>query len=131
VSNYAEPQSVVLVDDEQDIRTVGEMALSTVGGWEVRSAASGESALRMVAEELPDVLILDVMMPVMDGPSTLRRLRECEHGRKLPVVFLTAKTRAEDEAKYLAMGAAGVIAKPFDPMVLADQVRAILLAHLS
>ena len=126
MSDHDRPLRVVLADDEEDIRTVGELALAAVGGCEVRCAASGEEALALIAQQRPDVLILDVMMPVLDGPSTLRRLRESEAGQPLPVIFMTASVGRDSQLGYVELGAAGVITKPFDPMSLLEEVRALL-----
>ncbi len=109
------PPSVILTDDEQDIRTVGELALSAVGGWRVRCASGGQHALELIAAERPDLLILDVMMPVMDGPTTLRRLRESEEGDPLPVVFMTAKVPQEAGFRGLRLQMEQTGAGPFAP----------------
>ncbi len=114
---------VLLVDDEQDIRTVAKMSLSVVGGWEVTVAASGREALELAASEQPDVILLDATMPEMDGPSTLRALRAQPSTARIPVIFLTAKVQASEIEQFRALGAAGVIAKPFDPMDLPNHVR--------
>lgn len=98
------------------------MTLEMMAGWEVRTASSGEEALAMAAAHPPDAILLDVMMPVMDGPATLARLRAEPATAGVPVVFLTAKAQAADQRRLAEMGAAGVLAKPFDPMTLADQV---------
>lgn len=119
-------ETVLLVDDEPDIRTIGEMALHDVGGWRVLTAASGAEALELIAEERPDLVLLDVMMPVMDGPSTLAALRREEATASIPVVFLTAKVQAAEVERYLALGAMGVLRKPFDPLSLADELREIV-----
>ena len=116
------PKRILIVDDEDDIREVGQMTLEMMAGWEVRTASSGEEALAMAAAHPPDAILLDVMMPVMDGPATLARLRAEPATAGVPVVFLTAKAQAADQRRLAEMGAAGVLAKPFDPMTLADQV---------
>ena len=118
---------VLLVDDEDDIREVARMSLSAVAGWEVVTAASGHEALDAGAAGAPyDAVLLDVMMPGLDGPSTLPLLRERDWGRDVPVVFLTAKVQPADRRMLEALGAAGIVAKPFDPMTLAEQVEALL-----
>lgn len=118
-------QRVLLVDDDPDIRMVGGLALG-VGGWEVHVAASGEEGLRMAADLRPDVILLDVMMPTMDGPTTLDRLRRNAATRDIPVVFCTAKAQRHEVEYYASLGAAGVIAKPFDAMTLHVEVRDLL-----
>ena len=121
-----EIRKVMLVDDEVDIRTIGEMALESVGKWEVVAAGSGEEALELAARERPDVILLDVMMPRMDGPTTFARLREQADTAMTPVIFMTAKVQKQEVARYLDLGASGVIAKPFDPMTLPDEIRRTL-----
>ncbi|MBK6849634.1 MAG: response regulator [Proteobacteria bacterium] len=122
------PQRIVLVDDEPDIRTVAEIALSAVGGWEVRLAASGEEALAHLAAAEADLILIDVMMPGMDGFTVLSRLRSDPRWVKLPAIFMTAKVQPREVAQYLALGACGVIPKPFDPMELPQQIRALVAA---
>jgi two-component system OmpR family response regulator len=118
-------QRVLYVEDEPDIREVAQLALETVGGLTVKICASGEEALREVAAFQPELVLLDVMMPGMDGPGTLRALREKPELANVPVVFMTAKVQPDETAHFMALGALAVIAKPFDPMTLADQVRAL------
>lgn len=118
--------TVLLVDDDDDIRTIGRISLGTVGGFRVLQAASGTEAIEVARTERPDVILLDVMMPDMDGPMTLRRLREDPVTQGIPVIFLTAKIQPDDVQRYLALGAVGALAKPFDPMALPAEVRALL-----
>ena len=117
---------VVVVDDEDDIREVAVLALEGLAGWEVHPVPSGTAAADVVAQVRPDAVLLDVMMPGLDGPGTLAELHRREETRDVPVVFLTAKTQAREVEALRAMGAAGVLAKPFDPMTLADDVAAVL-----
>ncbi|MES2316492.1 MAG: response regulator [Pseudomonadota bacterium] len=114
---------VLYVEDDPDIQMVAQMALEVVGGLALRSCSSGQEALRAAAECRPDLLLLDVMMPGMDGPATLAGLRALPNTAATPVIFMTAKVQAAEVAHYKALGALGVIAKPFDPMQLAQQVR--------
>ncbi|HBQ18328.1 MAG: response regulator [Sandaracinaceae bacterium] len=118
-------RSVLLIDDEADIRTIGELALSEVGGLEVFLADSGETGLLLAKEKKPDVVLLDVMMPGLDGPSTFERLREDPETASVPVIFMTAKIQKHEVDRYRDLGATGIIAKPFDPMSLADEVKRI------
>jgi two-component system, OmpR family, response regulator len=118
-------QRVLYVEDEPDIQAVARLALEVVGGLTVQICSSGEEALRQAPVYLPQLILLDVMMPGMDGPGTLRALRELPALKTVPVVFMTAKVQPQEVAQYTAMGALGVIAKPFDPMSLADQVRGL------
>jgi CheY-like chemotaxis protein len=101
------------------------MALELVGGFEVKICSSGEEAVCEAEDFAPDMILLDVMMPGMDGPSTLEALRKKPALAETPVAFMTAKVQPTEVAHYKSLGARDVIAKPFDPMTLADQVKAI------
>lgn len=115
------------VDDEDDIREVVSMALDLDGEVALTSAASGEAALEQLRGGLrPDVILLDVMMPRLDGPGTLEQLRRLDGLEQTPVIFMTARTQGEEVAHYLSLGSIGVITKPFDPLTLAGQVRDLL-----
>lgn len=115
-------ERILLVDDEPDIRTIAEMGLRDLGGLSVELAASGPEAVALAQRERFDLVLLDVMMPGHDGPSTLAALRAA--GVTTPVVFMTAKVGPAELARYEALGARGVIAKPFDVLTLSAQVRA-------
>ena len=119
-------RTVLLVDDEPDIREVAQMSLSTVAGWDVLTAENGREGVEVAAAELPDAIVLDVMMPELDGPSTLVRLRELEATRDIPVVFMTAKAQAGELTRFASLGVAGVISKPFDPMTLHERISGLL-----
>ncbi len=116
-------EKIMLIEDEEDIRTVALMALETVGGFQVEALASGEAALTRLEEAVPDLIILDYMMPGMDGARTLAAIRALPNGTSVPVVFLTARVQAREIERYRRLGAIDVLVKPFDPMRLADQVR--------
>jgi CheY-like chemotaxis protein len=119
---------ILLVEDDPDIRQVAKLALEALGGFSVLPCGSGPEALEALAATdgfSPDLVLLDVMMPGMDGPETLAALRRIPGAERLPAVFLTARVQAEEVAAYKAMGAADVIAKPFDPMRLAEIVLGI------
>jgi CheY-like chemotaxis protein len=118
-------QTVLYVDDEPDIREVVELSLRIVAGLEVRTCESGERALQILATFKPDLILLDVMMPGMDGAATLQRLRATPGIEDIPVIFITAKALPQEVARFRELGAIGVIAKPFDAMQLGEQVRAI------
>ncbi len=118
-------QRILFVDDELDIRVVTQVALEQVGGFTVVLCESGADAVERAAAFAPDLVILDVMMPGMDGPSTLEALRQIPGLAETPVVFLTAKTQAHEIAEFKALGAIDVITKPFDPMLLAAHLRVI------
>jgi two-component system, OmpR family, response regulator len=117
---------VLVVDDEPDIRRIARLGLSRVGGMEVVEAANGAEGLIRAKEDRPDAVLLDVMMPAVDGPTTLARLREDPATAGIPVVFLTAKAIAAEVDRLKSLGAAGVLTKPFDPMTLARDLRAAL-----
>ncbi|RCW81537.1 response regulator [Phyllobacterium bourgognense] len=119
---------VIYVDDESDIREVAAMALELDPAFEVRTCAGGQEALDAARAWNPNLILLDVMMPGMDGPMTLGELRRDAITQDIPVVFITARTQARDVERFLQLGAAGVIAKPFDPMALAGDVRKYLQA---
>lgn len=119
---------ILLVDDEDDIREVAAISMQAVGGWEVCSASSGTEAIAQALAEQPDAILLDVMMPGIDGPTTFRRLQGDARTRDIPVILLTAKAQAADRRSFDELGVAGVLSKPFDPMSLPDQVAALLAA---
>jgi two-component system, OmpR family, alkaline phosphatase synthesis response regulator PhoP len=117
---------VLIIDDEDDIREVAQASLELMGDWVVITASSGAEGVRTAAAERPDVILLDVMMPGMDGPATLAALRADEATAAIPVVLLTAKAQSSDRSALDRLGAAGVIAKPFDPLGLSDELTAVL-----
>lgn len=117
---------VLLIDDEADIRSVGRLSLEKVGGWEVVDAGSGEEGIELARREQPDAILLDAMMPGIDGPATIERLKAIEETSGIPVLFVTAKLQPADRERYLELGAKGVLAKPFDPMSLPGEVAAAL-----
>ena len=115
---------ILVVDDDPNSREIVQTFLES-RGYRVRTAPNGEAALAAVQAEVPELILLDVMMPGMDGPSTLKALRGIDATSSTPVVFMTAKVQAAEVAHYKSLGALGVIAKPFDPMTLAEQLRAL------
>jgi len=116
---------VTHVDDEPDIRAITELACTTIGGFELDSCASGEEALERIPRFRPDLILLDVMMPGMDGIETFRRLRMIGKVADTPIVFLTARIANGDADTYMKLGAADVIGKPFDPLKLPEQITEI------
>lgn len=116
---------ILFVEDDPDIQAVARMALEAIGGFVVLACGSGLEALSRVGDFAPDLVLLDVVMPGMDGPSTLAALRQTQVGRDLPVVFMTSRVDAQDVASYREMGVGDVIAKPFDPLALSDQVHSV------
>jgi two-component system OmpR family response regulator len=120
---------ILYVEDEPDIRAVAQMALEAVGGFTVIACASGQEALSAAPDARADLLLLDVMMPGMDGPSTLNALRAIPAIAHTPVIFMTAKVQAAEVALYKGLGALEVIPKPFDPMELSGQIERIWAAQ--
>jgi len=117
---------VLVIDDEPDIRKIAKLSLSRVGGMLVVEASSGPDGVRLAESERPDAILLDVMMPGMDGPATLAMLKAGEATSKIPVVFLTAKAMTTELERLKALGAVAVLTKPFDPMNLPKELKAAL-----
>ncbi|OBX18629.1 hypothetical protein A9995_11790 [Erythrobacter sp. QSSC1-22B] len=117
---------VLYVDDEPDIREIAEMALGLDPGFEVRLAASAREALTIAEGWCPDIALLDVMMPEIDGPTLLKMMRERQELANVPVAFVTARAQPSELQNFAMLDAVGVIAKPFDPMTLASTVRKLL-----
>ena len=118
-------EKIFLVDDDPNIRRIAEISLKKLGPWQVELAASGRELLALLKQGKPDLLILDVMMPEMDGPTTFQSVKEQFPEFRQPVIFMTAKVMSHEVDEYLNLGAAGVICKPFNPKDLADEVRSI------
>lgn len=118
-----ELKRILYVEDEPDIQTVAQLALEAVGGFTLETCSSGAEALEKIDAFNPQLILLDVMMPGMDGPTTLGRLREMPKFAATPVIFMTAKVQPSEVASYKQIGAVDVIPKPFDPMTLASQVQ--------
>ena len=118
-------RKILFVDDDEDIRTIARLSLTAVGGWDVTLASSGPQAIELAGTDRPDLIMLDMMMPGMDGLATLQGLRADARTASIPVIFLTAKMQKTEVDRYRAVGA-GFIAKPFDPMGLPDEIRRVL-----
>jgi two-component system OmpR family response regulator len=119
-------QKVLLVDDDPNIRKLAKMSLERVGRWQVCVASSGQEALEIVEAERPDLIILDVMMPGLDGAMTLEKLKSRPTCASVPVILMTAKVQSPEMDEYLGMGAAGLIIKPFDPLKLPEEILKLL-----
>jgi CheY-like chemotaxis protein len=119
-------KTILIIDDEPDIRELVALALEIGTSWKSLAADSASAGLALASEHRPDAILLDVMMPGVDGPETIRRLHADQRTKDIPVVFLTAKVRQSDRERLLALGAAGVLAKPFDPMTMPGELAAIL-----
>ena len=122
-------EKILHVEDEPDIRAIAKMSLEKIGKLTVESCESGQEALDRVAAFAPDLVLLDAMMPEMDGPEVLRQLRARDDTKHVPIVFMTAKVQAAEIVEYKKLGALEVIAKPFDPMSLHQQLKDIWLAN--
>ncbi len=120
-----ELKRILLIEDEVDIQLIARLALEKVGGFEVEICGSGNEAVEMINFYIPDLILLDVMMPGMDGPGTLRELRKVPSTKTTPIIFMTAKVQAHELIEYKNMGAVDVIAKPFDPMTLSANIKQI------
>lgn len=120
------PHRILIIDDESDIREVAAMSLETVAGWEVMVASSGAQGLIRAVSYQPDAILLDVMMPGMDGPTTFRELRKNPATTHIPVLLLTAKVQASDQRSFAGLGVQAVLLKPFDPLTLSKQIAGVL-----
>ena len=116
---------ILYVEDEPDIQAVAKLALEQVGRFTLEVCSSGQEALDKASGFSPQLMLLDVMMPEMDGPTTLEKLREIDGMKDVPAVFMTARVQPHEVQEYIDMGAVDVIAKPFDPMTLSNQIREI------
>lgn len=116
---------ILYIEDEPDIHAIAKIAIEMIGGYTLHPCLSGNEALQYAEEFSPDLILLDVMMPEIDGPTTLLKLWEIESLINTPAIFMTAKAQANEIAEYKALGALDVIAKPFDPMTLSNQIKVI------
>jgi CheY-like chemotaxis protein len=113
---------ILIIDDDDDIREVAALTLETVAGWEVLTANSGANGIQRAREENPDAILLDVMMPGMDGPTTFQELQKIPETARIPVILLTAKVQGADQKRFAELGVAAILFKPFDPLTLAQQM---------
>jgi CheY-like chemotaxis protein len=113
---------ILIIDDEDDIRQVAALSLETVANWNVSTANSGVNGIRRAQDEKPDAILLDVMMPGMDGPTTFLELRKLPETAGIPVILLTAKVQGADQKRFASLGVSAVLFKPFDPLTLARQM---------
>lgn len=113
---------ILYAEDEEDIRVIAKIALEDIGGFTVKYCENGQAVLDNINQFKPDLLLLDVMMPVMDGPTTLKKLREQTQFKNIPAIFMTAKIQPNEILQYQDMGVLDIIAKPFDPMKLAENI---------
>ena len=119
-------KTLLVIDDDDDIREIAQLTLELGASWQVVTARSGSEGVEIAKASRPDAILLDVMMPALDGPGTLELLRTDARTRDIPVVFLTAKVRPTERERLMRLGVAGVLAKPFDPVALPKQIAALL-----
>lgn len=117
-----ELKKILIAEDEQDIRDIEKMALEMLGGFEVETCCNGQEVLDVVEGCAPQLILLDVMMPIMDGPQALERLRANGNTKDIPIIFVTAKAMETEIERLVSMGGLGVVTKPFDPATLSQQV---------
>ena len=117
---------ILIIDDEDDIREVAALSLESVAGWEIITARSGAEGIEKAKEEKPDAILMDVMMPAMDGPTTFREMQKVPEISAIPVILLTAKVQGVDQRRFAGLGVTAVLFKPFDPLTLADQMSTAL-----
>ncbi len=113
---------ILIIDDEDDIRQVAALSLETIAGWDVVLANSGTMGVEVASREQPDAILLDVMMPEMDGPTTFLKLQSTPQTANIPVLLLTAKVQGSDQRRFAGLGVSGILFKPFDPLLLSKQV---------
>lgn len=122
MNNHSTALKVLYVEDDPDIQTIARIALEDIGKLEICACESGAQALLAIETFKPDLILLDVMMPGMDGPTLLAHLRKTSNGSDAKVIFMTARVQQNEVQQYLTLGAVDVVAKPFDPLTLADQL---------
>jgi two-component system, OmpR family, response regulator len=121
-----EPQKILIIEDEPEIRLLLSMCLKLTGGFQTVEASDGLEGIEAARQESPDLILIDVMMPRLDGYTTCRLIKQDEDLKNIPVIFLTAKTDRREVSKAIRAGACGCLSKPFDPMTLSDQIRSIM-----
>ncbi|GAB4199209.1 MAG: response regulator [Coleofasciculaceae cyanobacterium] len=119
-------KKVLVIDDEDGIREIIQICLEAAAGWDVLTAASGSEGLATAQAEQPDAILLDVMMPDMDGPATFRQLQANTATQHIPTILLTAKAKISEQQQFIDLGVTGVITKPFKAQDLVNQIRQIL-----
>ena len=119
-------KNILLIDDEETIQAVVQLGIEIEAGWQVEIASSGSEGIDLAQDQQPDVILLDVMMPEMDGIDTLFQLKNNDKTTAIPVIFLTAKAQAEEKTQFQTLGVVDVITKPFNSMTLASQIAKIL-----
>lgn len=120
-----ECKKILYAEDEEDIRTIAKLSLEDIGGYTLKICMNGLEVIQTIKEFEPDLVLLDVMMPEMDGPTTLREIRKINQFEKTPIIFMTARAQGSEIEEYIKMGAVGVIVKPFDPIKLGNEIKKI------
>lgn len=113
---------ILIIDDEDDIREVASLSLEATAGWQVITASSGARGIELAKQHQPDAILMDVMMPDVDGPTTFRQMQQTPEILHIPVLLLTAKVQGVDKRRFADLGVAAVLFKPFDPLTLAEQI---------
>ncbi|MBH8561763.1 response regulator [Nostoc sp. CENA67] len=119
-------KNILIVDDEEDVRAIAKLGLEMGAGWNVLTASSGQEALKIAANHKLDVILLDMMMPNMDGRETLQQLKANPATKKIPVILLTAKFQQSDRESFTGLDVAAIFAKPFRPLKLGEQISEVL-----
>lgn len=117
---------ILIIDDEADIREATQLCLEITGQWEVLKASSGREGIAIAETEKPDAILLDIMMPGMDGLTILQKLQENNRTRQIPVIILTAKAQSSEQRQFSQLNVLSVITKPYDPLTLSDEIFAVL-----
>lgn len=117
---------ILIIDDDDDIREVAALTLEATAGWTIYTAASGRDGIDVALEQKPEAILMDVMMPEMDGPTTFKEMQQIPAIAGIPVVLLTAKVQGVDQRRFAGLGVAAVLFKPFDPLTLATQICEVL-----
>lgn len=125
----SELKNIMLIEDDVDIQEIAKLALCSIGGFTVTVCSSGEDALKIIKDANPQLILLDVMMPNMDGPTTFKKLKTMPEADEIPVIFMTAKVQPQEIATYKKLGVLDVISKPFDPMTLSERLQSIWRAE--
>lgn len=123
------PKKILVIEDEDGLREIIQFSLEAIAGWNVLCAVSGREGIAIAKTELPDAILLDVMMPEMDGIETLKHLQEDAQTQHIPTIFLTAKARGSEQQQFMDLGVLGVITKPIKAQDLVDQIKAIVNQH--
>ena len=118
----SELKTILYVEDQKDIQVVTKYALESISNFELKICDNGEEALELLNQYVPNLILMDVMMPVLDGPATLIQIRQRDNLKNIPIIFMTAKILPNEVSELINLGAVGVIAKPFDPITLGDQI---------